>query len=319
MKKIFFYPIAISIISATALSNPMPIGGPGKTVVPYLFKSGHISLEDEKIYIKANQEKEVTGFVLDKKMKIKYVRYDCTYVMKNSTSRQITMNVGFPFYSGDIKQGPGVAAIEDFEVQADNVKIKPVLQQSNARAGLIILKAVTKGDGVDDRFMDILIKKKYVKEIYGQPDLYDISPMGRTEKEIIRKLDLIPFDRDEKDRFRYMVQDIFHEETLPFRAYTTWYYFPVTFKPGGLTTLHITYNSSNGNYNRRSFYYVLKTGKFWKGNIGKCVVNINLGKNDNLDNYTIFPQKYKVINNSVIRFEWINFSPDEDVIITNIK
>jgi hypothetical protein len=318
MNKILYYVLMMNLISATALANPLPVGGPGKTIVPYLFKPTSISLVEEKIFIKVNEKKEIPGFIRGEKMTVKFINYDCTYYLKNSDNKDIKLNVGFPFYDGHTSVADTYGAIEDFQVFADSKEIKPVLRHSHTRGGNIILKEKLEGT-VDFKLVDLLVKKNLVKEMPWQPDMYDFSAMGLAKKEVIRNFNRIDFGKKNKEQLAKIILENLGNHEDVFKAYKNWYYFPVPFKADGITTLHITYNSMNGNYDYKPFYYVLKTGRYWKGNIGKCIVTVDFGKDDSLRNYKINPKNYKIFGPNSIQFIWENFVPKEDIFIGTVR
>lgn len=63
------------------------------------------------------------------------------------------------------------------------------------------------------------------------------------------------------------------------RGFTSWYTFTVTFAPGQQLTVVNTYRVKNPESNMGHAWveYVLTTGRFWGGTIGRATVTVNLG------------------------------------------
>ena len=314
MKK-FLLPV-LMLTSASLFSNPLPLGGPGKTIVPYIAKSDNIRLKEEHIIIKVGDKQEVPSFVPDKKMQVKCISFNCTYYLHNSGSAQ-TINIGFPFYSGSTKEGDSYGSIDNFKVHADDREITSIEHQDSPMKKGIIFRADSNGR-IDDTLIRMLLKKKYISEIFGQPELYDISPLGNSVSTIRKKLNAIPYDKTQKalllDRIKKQVEG--GEDS--YEMYRTWYYFPVSFKAHTAHKLTINYRSSYGNYEQRSFYYVLRSARLWSGAIDKCLVDIVFLDN-NMDKFSIQPKSYRTIKSNTIQFEWNNFIPDQDIFVRFIE
>ncbi len=304
--------LLMMLLPAVLFSNPLPLGGPGRTVVPYISKSGSIRLKEEHISIKVGDTQEVPGFALKSKMKIKCVSFNCTYYLHNSGAPQ-TINIGFPFYSGRTSAGEGYGEIDDFKVYLDDVQLESIKEQHRAMKEVIIFKDKITGT-IEDKLVVMLLKKKYISEIAGQPGMYDFSPMGYTVKTIRKNLDRIQYNKKQKALLLDIIKNQIVKGDFSFEMYRNWYYFPVMFKANATHKLVITYRSSNGNFQDRSFYYVLTSARLWNGAIDRCVVDIDF-LDKNIDRFSIQPKTFTFTGTNTIHFEWNNFIPYEDIFV----
>ncbi|GEM_PF-1511712 len=120
--------LLLTLAPAAALSNPLPLGGPGRTVVPFMSKSSSIRLMEEHVSIKVGETREVPGFAPNPTMKTRCVSFTCAFSLRNSGPAR-TLQVGFPFFSGRTSAGEGCGEVDDFRVSIDGRQAGPIKEQ----------------------------------------------------------------------------------------------------------------------------------------------------------------------------------------------
>jgi len=304
--------LLLTLVPAAAVSNPLPLGGPGRTIVPFISKSASLRLTEEHISIRVGETREIPGFAPNSRMKIKCVSFTCTFYLRNTGPDQ-TARIGFPFYSGRTTAGEGYGEIDDFRVFLDGRALDSIKVQQRPMKEVVIFKDRITG-AVDGGLVALLLGRKKIAEIPGQPEMYDFSPLGYDMAAIRRNLDKIRYNKKQKALLLDIIKEQVARGDFSSAMYGNWYYFPVDFEAGATRKLVITYTSSNGNFPDRSFYYVLKSARLWSGPIDTCTVDIVFLDN-NMDRYVIRPAAYTRRGSNAVHFEWMNFVPQEDIFV----
>lgn len=304
--------LLLTLAPAAALSNPLPLGGPGRSIVPFISKSSSIRLMEEHVSIRVGETREVPGFAPNTTMKTRCVSFTCAFSLRNSGPAH-TLQVGFPFFSGRTSAGEGYGEVDDFRVSIDGRQAGPIKEQRRPMKEIIIFKERITG-AIDVRLVALLLDGKKIAEIPGQPEMYDFSPLGHDMAAIRRNMNKINYGNKQKALLLDIIKEQVDRGDFSFAMYRNWYYFPVDFKAGATRKLVITYKSSNGNFPDRSFYYVLKSARLWSGPIGDCTVDIVFLDN-NMDRYVIRPAGYTQSGPNAVKFKWSNFIPQEDIFV----
>ncbi|MCP4129694.1 MAG: DUF4424 domain-containing protein [bacterium] len=302
-------------------ANPMPIGGPGKTPLPYGKKNYHkgVSLIKEKVVIHDDAHTLMPSFIPNgPPMKLSATKYEGTYFLKNTGNKKVSITIGFPVVSGGYNAGGGKGYIEKFSVSAGDKRLK-VSGKSHDR---IDEKAAYEEPPYRE-YLRVLKKYGFARDIPGNPEYIKLISLGKNRKELKRKIYGMRGlnTKQKKELYLYLRKELFGKRRefgdFHFFGELDWYIFKVNFKPRETVTLKISYLSSHGNIpDRYAMDYILQTGASWKGKIGECKIIVRF-KNP-IEHYDIKTGNFEKVNSREIMFLYQDFLPKEDISILYI-
>ncbi|HNX59956.1 MAG TPA: hypothetical protein PKK43_12725, partial [Spirochaetota bacterium] len=91
------------------------------------------------------------------------------------------------------------------------------------------------------------------------------------------------------------------------------YWFRIHMNPRARMNLKISYKTIIGYDDSFKYTYILKTGKYWKGQIGKSVVRIRTAYPARKSGYLFSPQISGIAEDGEVEFVFKDFEPNFDI------
>lgn len=305
------------LVPSLAWSNPVPLGGPGRTIAPrYVKDADRIALREETVVLTDGLSVPLPSFApRAPPMDTAAVGYVGTYVLENLADRPARITVGFPVAEGGTRAGQSYGALADFEVQVGG---RPV---AAAEEKGVELRVLSRGDllekGITAETLARLARERLVLPLDSDPELLDLRPLGAKPAAVRSRLQklgaLAPGQRalvESSALGRLQGEDDFILD-----AHLAWRSFPVPFAPREKLTVRIAYTSIRSWPSMPySFAYILTTGARWSERIGRCRIEIVPARGRAPKDYRVSPAGAKEEGGRLV-LEWVNFEPAENVVV----
>lgn len=305
------------LVPSLGWSNPVPLGGPGRTLAPrYVKDADRIALREETVVLTDGLSVPLPSFApRAPPMDTAAVGYVGTYVLENLSEKPAKITIGFPVAEGGTRAGQSYGALAGFEVQVGGRPVAAVEEEG------VELSVLTRGDllekGVSAETLALLAREKLVVPVEGDPGLLDLRPLGAKPAVVRARLKRLASLESEQRALveASALKRLGGEDDFILDARLAWRSFPVRFAPREKLTVRISYTSIRSWPSMPySFAYILTTGARWSGKIGRCRVEIVPAKGRAPADYRVSPAGAKVEEGRLV-LEWRDFEPAQDVVV----